>query len=138
MDYFYFGVIPTTLVILVFILVVVRVVMSFLFHFFFTRRYQDAGRERDRWRGARAARGWLLWKRIPQSRAGRRRGDVGVETTAAAVRESRRLGNNSSDSATVLYTRPSNYTRRRGPESYSELENRKKENDTNQNDGTTS
>lgn len=34
MDYFYFGVIPTTLVILVFILVVVRVVISFLFHFF--------------------------------------------------------------------------------------------------------
>lgn len=53
-------------------------------------------------------------------------GDGGAKTTAAAVTESRRLGNNSSDSSTVLYKRPSNYTRHRGPESYSEWENRKK------------
>lgn len=53
-------------------------------------------------------------------------GDGGAETTAAAVSESPRLGNNSSDSSTVLYKRPSNCTRHRGPESYSELENRKK------------
>lgn len=57
-------------------------------------------------------------------------GDGGAETTAAAVSEPPRLGNNSSDSSTVLNKRPSNYTRHRGPESNCELENREKKKET--------
>lgn len=50
-------------------------------------------------------------------------GDVRKETTAAALRKPLRLENNSSDRGSVLDTDPSNYNRRRGQESYAELEN---------------
>ena len=45
-------------------------------------------------------------------------GDVRKETTAAALRGSPRLGNNSSDTGNVFYTDPSNYIRHQGQASY--------------------
>lgn len=44
------------------------------------------------------------------------------ETTAAALRESVWLENNSSDRGNVFYTEPSNYIRHQGQKSYVELE----------------
>lgn len=49
-------------------------------------------------------------------------GHVRNETTAAALRKSLRLENNSSDRGNVFYTEPSNYIRHQGQESYVELE----------------
>ena len=45
-------------------------------------------------------------------------GDVRKETTAAALRKSLRLENNSSDRGSVFYTEPSNYIRHQGEQSY--------------------
>lgn len=48
--------------------------------------------------------------------------DVRNETTAAALRKSLRLENNSSDRGNVFYTEASNYIRHQGQESYVELD----------------